>query len=197
MTPFEDFLQDPESDPVRSGPTEVKTAVPITITLDISELARHLVPDYDSPYSEDGPEQMGALDGILKHVAALLVKDIRKEYVKAAAQEAGIQVRSRVGAIVEDVLHDGAVVGDGYSKTTVKPLRELIRDEVTEFTTKQINIGSRGGRETALQAIVREEVAKALKADLATVLEEQRTIFKAAVQAAAAQQIADAAVRRV
>ena len=33
--------------------------------------------------------------------------------------------------------------------------------------------------------------------DLATVLEEQRVIFRAAVQEAAAQQIADAAARRV
>lgn len=179
--------------------TEVQTTAPITITLDIATLAKHLVPDYDSPYSEDGPEPMGALDGILKHVAALLVTDIRKEYVKAAAERAEKDVRASVGAIVSEVLESGAVVGDGYSKTTVKPLRELIRDEVTDFITKRISIdrGVRGGTTTALQEMVRNEVAAALKADLATVLEEQRVIFKAAVQAAAAQQIADAAARRV
>lgn len=178
--------------------TEVQTTTPITITLDIATLAKHLVPDYDSPYSEDGPEPMGALDGILKHVAALLVTDIRKEYVKAAADRAEKDVRASVGTIVSEVLESGAVVGDGYSKTTVKPLRELIRGEVVAFTTKKIGDGyGRGGQETALQQMVRVEVAKALKDDLATVLEEQRVIFKAAVQEAAAQQIADAAARRV
>jgi hypothetical protein len=181
-----------------SEQTEVQTTAPITITLDISELAHHLVPDYDSPYSEDGPEPMGALDGILKHVAALIAAGIRKEYVKAAAEEARIQVRSRVGAIVQSVIDEGATIGDGYSKTTVKPLRELIRDEVTAWTTKQVGGDSFSrGRETAIQHLVRTEVDKAIKADLAQVLEEQRVIFREAVKAAAAQQIADAAARRV
>ena len=126
------------------------------------------------------------------------MKDIRKEYVKAAADRAEKDVRASVGTIVSEVLESGAVVGDGYSKTTVKPLRELIRGEVVAFTTKKVGDGyGRGGQETALQQMVRVEVAKALKGDLATVLEEQRVIFKAAVQAAAAQQIADAAARRV
>lgn len=181
-----------------TDPTEVETTAPITITLDIATLAKHLVPDYDSPYSEDGPEPMGALDGILKHVAALLVKDIRKEYVKAAAERAQEDVKAAVGSIVNDVLNDGATIGDGYSKTTVKPLRELIRDEVTAWTTKQVGGDSFSrGRETAMQHLVRTEVDKAIRADLATVLEEQRAIFKAAVQAAATQQVADAAARRV
>ena len=175
--------------------TEVQTTAPITITLDIATLAKHLVPDYDSPYSEDGPEPMGALDGILKHVAALLVKDIRKEYVKAAADRAEEEVRSHVHTVVQETLDSGAVIGSGYSKTEVKPIRELIEDEVKAFVNKP-GISS-GRRETVMQEMVRTEVAKALKADLATVLEEQRVIFRAAVQAAAAQQIADAAARRV
>ena len=175
--------------------TEVQTEAPITITLDIASLAKHLVPDYDSDYSEDGPEPMGALDGILKHVAALLVKDIRKEYVKAAAERAVVEVGGAVKDIVAAVMEEGAVIGTGYSKTDVRPIRELIFNEVQAFVTKQVANGNR--RETAMQEMVRTEVAKALKADLATVLEEQRVIFKAAVQAAAAQQIADAAARRV
>jgi hypothetical protein len=180
---------------LRTGHTEVQTTAPITITLDIATLAKHLVPDYDSPYSEDGPEPMGALDGILKHVAALLVKDIRKEYVKATAETATEEVRATVASIVASVMEEGASIGTGYSKTELRPIRELIFDEVQAFVTKQAINGNR--RETAMQEMVRTEVAKALKADLSTVLEEQRVIFKAAVQAAAAQQIADAAARRV
>ena len=91
--------------------TEVQTTAPITITLDIATLAKHLVPDYDSPYSEDGPEPMGALDGILKHVAARLVTDIRKEYVKAAADRAEEEVRSHVHTVVQETLDSGAVIG--------------------------------------------------------------------------------------
>lgn len=175
--------------------TEVKTSAPITITLDISELAHHLVPDYDSPYSEDGPEPMGALDGILKHVAALIAAGIRKEYVKAAAEQANDVVKDHVEAIVRQVLDEGASIGQDFSRTKVKPIRQLIFDMVQEFTTK--NVGDYSNRETALTKMVRTEVQKALKADLAQVLEEQRVIFREAVKAAAAQQIADAAARRV
>lgn len=177
--------------------TEVHTEAPVTITLSIEALAKHLVPDYDSEYDETGPAPMGALDGILKHVAALLVRDIKPEYVKAAAEEARLEVHRRVAAIVEDVLAEGAVVGDGYSKTTVKPLRELIKDEVTAWTTKRVGDGyGRGGQETALQQVIRTEVDKALKADLATVLDGERETFREAIRSLAAEKIADDAARR-
>lgn len=177
--------------------TEVQTTAPITITLNLAELAQHLVPDYDDYDPDDGPAPMGALDSILKHVAELLVKDIRQEYVTAAAQEARLEVHRSVEGIVREVLDEGAVVGTGYSKVVVKPLRELIHDEVQAFTRQERSTGSFGKTETALATLVRTEVDKALRADLATVLDEQRAIFKNAVRAAASQQIADAAAKRV
>lgn len=176
--------------------TEVQTTAPITITLDIAELAHHLVPDYDAPFDEDGPPPTGALDGILKHVAALLVKDIRKQYIEQAAIAARDAVQADVQGIVQAVLDEGGVIGDGYSKKVTPPLREMIRDEVKGWAgTKVGDSFSRPGK-TNLSELVRLEVDKALKADLAAVLEEERQRFREAVRTTAAALLADDATRR-
>jgi hypothetical protein len=181
-----------------TDPTEVQTTAPVTITLDIAALAQHLVPDYGAPFDgEDGPPPMGALDGILKHVASLIVKDIRKEYVQAAAVAARDTVQAEVSAIVQAVLDEGGVIGDGYSKKVTPPLREMIRDEVTGWAgTKVGDSFSRHGQRTNLSELVRTEVDKALKADLTAVIEGERQRFREAIRTTAAALLADDAARR-
>lgn len=177
-------------------PTEVRSTAPITITLNIEELAHHLVPDYDAPYDEDGPPPMGALDGILGHVADRIVADIRKQYVEQAALAARDTVQADVQNIVQAVLDEGGVIGDGYSKKVTPPLREMIRDEVKGWTGKPVGDSYGRGAKTALSELVRTEVDKALKADLAAILEEERQRFREAVRTTAAALLADDATRR-
>jgi hypothetical protein len=185
-------------------PEDIQATAPITITLDVATLARHLVPDYDGEPTgrwedDEGPPPMGALDGILRHVADLLATDIRKEYVKAAAQHAADSVREHVETIVQGVLDEGGVIGDGYSAKRTKPLRELIRDEVKGVLANPLSTGQRygrDGREPFIQKAVKDEVTKALKADLAAILEEERARFREAVRTTAAALLADDATRR-
>jgi hypothetical protein len=150
------------------------------------------VPDYDAPFDEDGPPPMGALDGILSHVASLLVKDIRKQYVEQAAVAARDTVQAEVSSIVQAVLDEGGVIGDGYSKKVTPPLREMIRDEVTGWAGTKV---PRSGK-TNLSELVRTEVDKALKTDLTAVIEEERQRFREAIRTTAAALLADDAARR-
>lgn len=177
--------------------TDIPTEAPITISLDLEQFARHLVPDYDAPYDyEDGPAPKGALDGILSNVARIVAQGIVKEHIEAAVSTARSEVAAQVREIVQSVLDEGGVVGDGYSAKKTKPLRELIRDEVLSWTTKEHGDSySRGGRQTALQLLVRTEVDKALKDDLRAIQEEEREKFRAAIRTSAASLLAAEALK--
>lgn len=172
-----------------------ETEAPVTITLDIAQFAAHLVPGYSSFDDEGSPEP--ALGNVLASVTREIVKNIRAEVVEKAISDARNEIAAVVREIVEKTLEEGGVVGDGWTKKTTPPLRELIKQELDTYISKPVGDGyGRGGRETAMQLLVRQEVTKALDADLKSLLEEERERFRAAVRQQAATILASDALGR-
>lgn len=170
----------------------VHTEAPVIITLSIADLARHLVPGYDSEYQET--VGVPALDALLKAVAQMIAKDIRKSLVDKASLEAEAQVRSEVERIVVDTLTGAVAVTDPYGRSQPgRTIQDTIADEVKKWSGIK---DSYGNRETNMAKFIRETVDRAMKEELKAVLDEERQRFREAVRQIAAATLADDAAKR-
>lgn len=103
-------------------------------------------------------------------------------------------IREQVAPIVAEALGAGVQQTDQYGEPTAKPttLRALIVKDAKDYLTKRSRDGGYNSPEsTPVQRMIRDEVAKAVKADLADALAQARAEVAAAVQAEAAVLLAE------
>ena len=177
-----------------TSPADDRYVVPITIQLDPRDLLRVSLPaGYDHENDEVIMGESLAAD-LIARAATVLAEAARKEIAEAAGKAAQEQVAREVGEIVARTLKEGVVIGDGYSKTVVKPLRELIKDEVDAWLTKgrADRFDSKG---SPLQELLKKEVDAAMTADLRQSIAEAKATAQAAVKAKASEIVAAAVVR--
>lgn len=169
--------------------------VPVTVEVDVDALLTASLPEgYDPEHDEvvyGGP----VIAEVVKQAAALLAEKGAQAIREEAARVAIAQVGAQVGKIVAQTLEDGVVIGDGYSKTKVKPLRELIKDEIDAWLTKGSRDSFSGHKPSPLTELIKKEVDAALTADMRESIAEAKVKAREAVKAKAAEIVAAAVVR--
>lgn len=103
------------------------------------------------------------------------------------------EIRNHVAGLLKDALNSDLRRTNSYGEQQGEPttLRTLIAEEAKSALT-QVTDNYRGPRETVIGKLVREEVERSLKAELAVVIKEEREKVVAAVRVQAAQLIAEA-----
>lgn len=175
---------------------EIPTTVPVTVNVDFGALLSQGMPEaYDHENDEviyGGPLYAALVAQAATHIA----ETCRKDIAEAAAEAAQKQVALEVGKIVAQTLEEGVTIGDGYSRTKVKPLKELIKDEVDEWVKGGSKAESWDSRKkNPLHELIRKEVDAAMTTDLRGSIAEAKATAQAAVKAKAAEIVAAAVVR--
>lgn len=118
-----------------------------------------------------------------------------KERVQNVTDE---EIRAQVTALIADALNGDLRRTNTYGEQHGEPttLRTLIAEEAKRTLT-QVTDNYRGPRETVIGKLVREEVEKSLKAELADVIKDEREKVVAAVRKQAGQIIAEAVTKGV
>jgi len=169
--------------------------VPVTVEVDVDALLASSMPEgYDPEHDEviyGGP----VIAEVVKQAAALMAEKAAPIIAEEAVRVCAKQVADQIGQIVTDTLEEGAVIGDGYSKTKIKPLRELIKDEIDAWLVKGTPDGWGGRKGSPLQELIKKEVDAAMTTDLRGSIAEAKATAQAAVKAKAAEIVAAAVVR--
>ena len=181
-----------------SAPTTIKTEAPITISLDVAELVRHLrgtYGGYRGGDDEQEPEQ--ALDPIVSVAVDRLIAELRKEIkdtvVKAASEQINTQVRDIVAATLAEPYQPVNEYGRSVGRRT--SLSEQIEAKVSDWISGTPVIGYQQGA-SPMQKLVAAEVDAALKKDLAAVAAEARAAVIARTREVAAGLLADEVTKR-
>lgn len=169
--------------------------VPVTVEVDVDALLTASLPEgYDPEHDEviyGGP----VIAEVVKQTATLLAEKCATVIAEEAVRVTAGQVAVQVGAIVRETLEEGVTIGSGYSKTVVKPLRELIKDEIDAWLTKGSRDSFSGHKPSPLTELIKKEVDTAMAADLRQSIAEAKATAQAAVKAKAAEIVAAAVVR--
>lgn len=168
--------------------------VPVTVEVDLNAILASAQPEgYD--YDNDEVILGGPLyRDLVTQTAAKLAETAKQKVCEEAAMLAQRNVGTQVGQIVRDTLDEGTVIGDGYRKTEVKPLRDLIRDEVQAWIARPQNTGyDRKG--SPLVELIKKEVNQAMAVAMRDEIAKAKEDVREAVKKAAAEQIAKAVVR--
>jgi uncharacterized membrane protein YheB (UPF0754 family) len=133
-------------------------------------------------------------DLICQQALAKLAKrpewDTLKDRVRVITDE---QIREHVTGLIADALNGDLRRTNTYGEPSGEPttLRTLIAEEAKRTLT-QLTDNYRGPRETVIGKLVREEVEKAMKAELVEAIAAEKTKVVTAVREKAGQLIAEA-----
>lgn len=169
-----------------------RATVPVTIEIDVDAIlnaSRFIGTDFEDEPQFDSP----LIAQIVAAAADKLAEAGRAAVVEVTTAAVQPRVEAEVRQIVERVLDEGVVTGTGYSRTVVKPLRELVEDDVKAWLSK--DTGQFGRNESPLRALIKKEVDAAMATTMREEIAAAKESVRAAVKAAAADQIAKAVVR--
>lgn len=170
--------------------------VPVTVEVDVDALLTSSLPEGYDPENDEVIYGGPVIAEVVKQAAALMAQKCAGVIAEEAVRVCAKQVADEVSMIVRDTLDAGVTIGTGYSKTVVKPLRELIKDEVDEWVKGGSKTESWDSRKkNPLHELIRKEVDQAMVADVRQSITEAKEIAKAAVKAKAAEIVAAAVVR--
>lgn len=169
---------------------EIKTDIPVTIVVDLQNLVSQA---YGRRYDENG-QLTTNIDPLLDIVVAALVGDLRNKIADEAIRQAKSSIATQVEQIVRETLTADFMPVDAYGarrgqKTTI---REQIAAEAKEWWSKTDGYS----RTTNGTKLIAQEVDKALRADLAEVIAENRATLTARMKDIAASMLAAEAVKK-
>ena len=177
--------------------TNIQTEAPITISLDVAELVRHLRGTYGAYRGGDDMEEPeSAIDPLVSVAVDRLVTDLRKEIASEVAAAAKAEIAGQVRQIVADTLAAEYEASDEFGRSRGRTsLREQIAKEISAWADKRTSTDYNRS-ETQMTKFIRENVAREMAADLKAVVEENREVLKSHMRNVAAALLAAEAARR-
>ena len=168
-----------------------QTEMPVTISVDLDAFAKHVMRGYY--YGEDEPQH--ALDPITKAVVDRLVTDLRKTIADEVTEAAQAEIRSQVKEIVAETLHGEYATTDTFGVARGRTsLREQIGKEIGAWADKRTGDYGRGS--SLMEKFIKENVDRAMQADLKEAVEQNREVLKSHMRNAAAALLAAEAAKR-
>jgi hypothetical protein len=177
--------------------TEIKIEhnAPLTVTVDIDALLRspgEPERDFDGDFVEPGAPLYAA---IVHETARLLAGKIEDAVRQTVGQMAADEAKARVDEIVAAVVTEGHTEVNGWgSRVTIKPLREVIEEQVKGWLGQ--GGSARFGDQAPMAKLVRDQVDVALKRDFTAMFTEEREKVVARMKDVAAALFATEATKR-
>lgn len=148
---------------------------------------------------EDGGSPMVLLDAIVEAATTRIIKDADGREIYGGLRKRvdavrDVEIRKRVAAEVDAVFAQPFQATNSFGEARGEPItmRAIIADAVKDWFTKDVQTNYREGKRTAASEFVKAAVDAALKKELAAVILEEKAKVVAAVQAKAAELIAEA-----
>lgn len=170
--------------------------VAVEIQLDFSRMRRVVGHDEEGePIEEPMTMEDAVVDAAARQVLASAKSDVRELVREAARKQIGESIRAIIEPLIVEALTSSIQPMNSYGEAKGEPvtLREVIVKKATEeFRVPSSRNGSyHPDKATLIEAVIREEVSKALKRDLVDAIAEARKQVLAAVQEKGAEVIAE------
>lgn len=168
--------------------------VAVKIQLDFSRMRRVVGWDEEGePVEEPMTMEDAVVEAAARQVLASAKSDVRELVREAARKQIGESIRAIIEPLIVEALTASIQPYNSYGEPKGEPvtLREVIVKKATEEFRLPSSRNYHPDKATLIEAVIREEVHKALKKDLVDAISEARKQVLAAVQEKGAEVIAE------